>query len=431
MCSHFSGTVTQDQYEIVKDIILDLLGWGVPPTYLIDCGVSREAIFYVFSELNLALPEHFDVSAFVPYLPIPPQSLPESQKNSVDQQSHLGYPPSVVHSPLAQACPIYFGRSSPVMDLHTIERQRRQELLARKAAHATCRPRHSASIDSSNSAMSFSLSQEQSGTTPASPTEAVDNFLNSIGSISRVGASPPSAFLYSDRQDTSNKMDVEKVIGSSVTDPHLRDSPSRASSALVQDSWTVEQTPPSSAEVSTTLNIARASSSSADAAVTSASSSTLSQASDPEQGAQSHVHSVSHAQTSLPSRRGVKRAVATDFDFDAAPRKNGSSQLPAKQPRTTFGNIGSRRCVIELSDSEGEDGSERHLPPPSFSEQTLPRRNKPNAYSSPSANKPTPGSSVSPSALLQKELEIQKMREMIARCEEETRIKKLAVSVCS
>jgi len=420
----FVVTVTQAQYEIVKDVILDLLGWGVPPAYLMDCGVSREAIFYVFSELNLALPEHFDVSGFVPYLPeavMPPPPLPGGWTKAIDTQSH---PSSAVRSPLAKAS---FLPNSPSVDLHDIERQRRQELLARKAAQASRRTRHSTSIDSSTG--TISVAQEHSGVTPASATEAVDDFLNSIGSIPEVGVRTRSVSPSSERRDASDKMDVQETTEPSTADLQLRDSFGNLSTLVEGNSSIIEQTPPISAETPITSNNAHVLAS-VEAPPTSGSSSTFSQASDTEERARSHLRSIPHA-PSLPSRRSMKRAVATDFDFDAVPRRNGFSQPPpAKQPRTTFGNIGSRRCVIELSDSEGEDGSSRHVLSAPFLEQTSSRRSKSTAYPSLSVGKPsTPNVSVSPSALLQKELEIQRMRDLIARCEEETRMKKLAVSL--
>ena len=63
--------MTQAQYDAAKDIVLDLLGWGVPPDYLVSCGVSREIMFYVFTELNLRLPSNFDATGIPPYPPVP------------------------------------------------------------------------------------------------------------------------------------------------------------------------------------------------------------------------------------------------------------------------------------------------------------------------------------------------------------------------
>jgi hypothetical protein len=64
-------TVTQRQYDTAKEVILDILGYGVPPEYLIDCGLSREIIYYVFTELNLRLPNNLDIVGSPPYPPSP------------------------------------------------------------------------------------------------------------------------------------------------------------------------------------------------------------------------------------------------------------------------------------------------------------------------------------------------------------------------
>jgi hypothetical protein len=64
-------TVTQRQYDTAKEVILDILGYGVPPEYLIDCGLSREIIYYVFTELNLRLPNNLDIAGIPPYPPPP------------------------------------------------------------------------------------------------------------------------------------------------------------------------------------------------------------------------------------------------------------------------------------------------------------------------------------------------------------------------
>jgi len=64
-------TVTQRQFDTAKEVILDILGYGVPPEYLIDCGLSREIIYYVFTELNLRLPNNLDIVGIPPYPPPP------------------------------------------------------------------------------------------------------------------------------------------------------------------------------------------------------------------------------------------------------------------------------------------------------------------------------------------------------------------------
>ena len=66
--------MTQKQYDTAKEVILDILGYGVPPEYLIDCGISQEIIYYVFTELNLRLPNNLD-TAGIPSYPPPPDVL--------------------------------------------------------------------------------------------------------------------------------------------------------------------------------------------------------------------------------------------------------------------------------------------------------------------------------------------------------------------
>ncbi|KAF5346649.1 hypothetical protein D9758_013197 [Tetrapyrgos nigripes] len=51
-------SVTQSQLTRAKDLVLDLLGWGVSPEYLIHIGVSSQTIYRVFTDLNLRLPRN-------------------------------------------------------------------------------------------------------------------------------------------------------------------------------------------------------------------------------------------------------------------------------------------------------------------------------------------------------------------------------------
>ncbi|TFK28326.1 hypothetical protein FA15DRAFT_701212 [Coprinopsis marcescibilis] len=45
-----------DDLDRAKTLVLDLLGWGVEPEYLVTCGVSSQLIYRVFTDLNLRLP---------------------------------------------------------------------------------------------------------------------------------------------------------------------------------------------------------------------------------------------------------------------------------------------------------------------------------------------------------------------------------------
>jgi hypothetical protein len=192
--------VTQQQYDTIKDIILDLLGWGVPPAYLVDCGVSREAVFYVFSELNLALPQGFDTSGLIPYVPDllpqrPTVPLHDNRRGNMGIRSHPAN-----HSVVQPATKSSAPETSLPLDLHDIERQRRQELLARKAAQASRKMRPSTSLGSSNGS---STAKEAVPITPVSTTEAVDDFLNSIGPVVDLRVNNRTKSI------SSNDMDVQ------------------------------------------------------------------------------------------------------------------------------------------------------------------------------------------------------------------------------
>ncbi|KAF8241144.1 hypothetical protein L208DRAFT_1383604 [Tricholoma matsutake] len=48
--------MSDEELDLAKSIVLDLLGWGVAPEYLIECGVSSQAIYKIFTDLHLRLP---------------------------------------------------------------------------------------------------------------------------------------------------------------------------------------------------------------------------------------------------------------------------------------------------------------------------------------------------------------------------------------
>ena len=80
--------VTQKQYDTAKEVVLDILGYGVPPEYLIDCGISKEIIYYVFTELNLRLPSNLVTTGIPPYPPTPDMMAPILFSQSGRQSPH-------------------------------------------------------------------------------------------------------------------------------------------------------------------------------------------------------------------------------------------------------------------------------------------------------------------------------------------------------
>jgi hypothetical protein len=479
--------MTEDQYNTAKDIVLDLLGWGVPPEYLIDCGLGRHVVFYVFTELNLRMPTNLDTSGLIPY-PTPEMlsSIPASPSQSIRSSSSAMPPPPTIPShkelasPVAVASDQSRGRlatrlglrissggeptvvkvepTSPSAtdspsshSLHMIEQQRRQELLARKAVFASRKAKQSDSPGGSSS-------RDRDVEMPyVAPTETVEDFLKSIPAVdsetAENGGSSPS--LRPARYTSPENMEVDQAFLGLVT-------PQSTSSAEPSAFYSADSE--MSGAAGTILPVT-------DAPPLSGSSTAPS--SDTYSGASSITAPADYSNSTTPilasatpgfdtnglQRRGTKRPVAADFvDFDHGPGSsrassgNGYSSNGYAHPNLLRRNTGSfagvsgmRRCVIELSDSEDDGDGEgtgdngphdgpSYSPmvfarPPRFSGNGTP--NSSNSFAN-GEGRSTPlnlinsnASGMSPAALAKKEEEIKKMRQMIAQ-REELRQKKLA-----
>ncbi|KAF8965142.1 hypothetical protein BDZ97DRAFT_816608 [Flammula alnicola] len=447
-------SLTQDEYDTVKDIILDLLGWGVPFDHLVESGLSREILHYVFTELNLRLPDTFDTSGIIPYTPetfgqlqqsvlMPPPPIPEKRRTSVDSETlpavdtstRSTTPPSTTTSIPTSDSP--FGS-----DLHDMERLRRQELMARKAAvQASRKLKHSTSAESStDSSHVLSPDKEDVIKGPVVPTEAVEDFLKSIGSVQVLEAPAAVVAPPPEPKQPSNEMDVDRTPeDEQIVERDARKGDPSQYNAL---DYSFAEPPPSSAEPPP-------SSSEAPPTSVGSTTTTFSQSSDQTLVTPSSDQIITPQR--VAPRRGTKRPVASDFvDFDPAPRRHDSTSRIERSngpvhasgitrrltTGTSFHNIGgSRRCVIDLSDSEDDGEGYPQALQPSFEDQVWLRRDnnkrgRISKYPSPAPLRPTSSSSnnMSPAALAQKELEIRKMRELIAQREEETRLKKLAMA---
>ena len=422
--------MTQEEYDLSKKIILDLLGMEVPPEYLAQCGLSRELIYFTFTELRLRLPVDFDTAGIPQYSPEFLESLFESQKtveipdvaNSVsrvqqpvqlraDKQAGVRSGSTSV----ASTTPI---PGSP--SLHDIEQQRRRELLARKAVMASRRGKQrqtptlrTPSPQSTNpSPDNTPFKDVEMGSAQITPVAVVDDFLNSIGPTQSTTTqrSPPKG--------EPDGMDVDEIPGLSGTWP---------SEDLNAPAVEPPPTPVPTSIPSTSALLPHAPN--AIGTSTGPLSSGESTPSHPEA-------------SSVPQRRGVKRPVAADFVdaershthtyFPSFP--NGQSQTyPSYVKRRAGGFAGitsTRRCVIDLSDSEDEYSEDTDAPP---QPRSLPpgRNGSFNShftvsgpFSSTNTPPPTGGNSLSGASLFEKELEIKRMREMIAQ-KEQMRLRKL------
>ncbi|KAH7885308.1 hypothetical protein F5I97DRAFT_1884402 [Phlebopus sp. FC_14] len=472
--------MTQEQYNIAKDIVLDLLGWGVPPEYLVDCGLSRHVVFYVFMELNLRLPNNLDVHGLIPY-PTPEMLALLPVSPSLSSRSLLSSsampPPSMIpvrgpldlaerldtdqtdldmsspdRSPYVKAEP-----SSPSAadmaashSLLMIEQQRRQELLARKAVIASRKARQTDPADPTT------YSSDQDVDRASIPSQSVDDFLKTIeptsqGDVGEDIVSDRSTWFFS-----PERMDVDEPIpGLTVTSGNsdtLSTGPSSAQSTstsvvLPTEPNSPANLPPGSSDILRSNDTRYQPS-------TSTTSSDMANSFSPTP----YTHSSFSLEGAHPQRRGAKRPVAADFvDFDSAAgpsrgyggyASNGYSNggthptnLLKRKSGSFAGVSGVRRCVIELSDSE-EDGDSQtvgeylaHVDAREYSPAIAGSTRLASRIGSATPSigfavgnggqHTVTGNGTSPAALQEKEQEIRKMRQLIAQ-REELRLKKLA-----
>ncbi|KIK93378.1 hypothetical protein PAXRUDRAFT_517799 [Paxillus rubicundulus Ve08.2h10] len=475
--------MTQDQYNAAKDSILDLLGWAVPPEYLLECNLSRQVIFYVFTELNLRLPSNLDITGLIPYptpemlalVSVPPSLSPHSPHPS----SSAMPPPSVIparvslagrmgigridtdtlspdRSPYIKAEPISPSTTDLPTSLHMIEQQRRQELLARKAVIASRKARQSDSAG-------FTGPSTDEDVDMAAP-QSVDDFLKTIEPVPHSSASDndddnqassagTTRFLSPERMDfdepISGPMDASRNISSSPTDPSQPQAMSFPSTVTA-----TEPSPPTTSPSGSTTDANSLRNNSARHDMTTSLDVTGSLTSTAQ------ANSSFDGDGAYLPRRATKRPVAADFvDFDSGPGSSrgyangGSYPNPLTRRKTgSFAGIsGIRRCVIELSDSEDDgdghlrgdyaaNGDGREYSPglaPGSSGRHPPRLTATPAMSSSlgfvngNTGQSTPPNTftsttgLGAATLVEKEEEIKKMRQLIAQ-REELRLKKLA-----
>ncbi|EED82371.1 predicted protein [Postia placenta Mad-698-R] len=456
--------MTQEQYDTAKDIVLDLLGWGVPPEYLVDCGLSREIVYYVFVELNLRLPQNLDTTGIPRYEP--PPSMPSTIMStsaqrldtvSVYAQQNESAPRSdqipnhsstkateVAPQSLSAAATPFVPGNAPTPNLLDMEQQRRQELLARKAVLASRKARQQALVSSSASTSSTATPAMPAPAEPQDvkmdvdpiPTKTVEDFLKTIGPSTETSKapSPPS------RLSSFDDMDVDEPI------PGL----SASSSFTSQPAISFVRTVPVSSDARAP-SAAASDSSPPRELVCSPSQITPPNESDMDVDVVPGL-STEQAKAStnvVPSRRGTKRPVAADFvDMEPASSRTQSAngyasynspyhQAPVRRKTTVFAGLGGqRRCVIHLSDSEDEEMGEVDVKSNPYRPDSV-RIERPSSRSIPlhptaATRRVSPGGThsgrLSPAALQAKEEEIRKMREMIAQRERERELKKIALS---
>ena len=412
---------------MAKDIVLDILGWGVPPEFFLLCGLSREIVYYIFYELNLRLPANLDVTGLSPFNP--------ASRTTPD---HGPFPsntkPSVVSgssTPLsAAATPFVPGSSdtaqSVATDLNGMQESLRAELIARKKVMASRKLKQQATLPDVQppTAPVASTSNDTSAGFELPSSKTVDDFLNSIGPVIPVanGTTAPAP-LPPSRTPSYEDMNVDDIPGlsSATTDytPLTRPPPQRSMSI----SSSVASPRPSLASITSATSALPPPSTLA--AVTGS----LPYDDDSVTVTNMDTSEVPANAQSTSFRRPPKRPVAADFvDMDAGPSRVHAREHPERPTRrrkmNSFANITQKRCILELSD--GEDDHDDSTPSSDLPSRTDSRG--PIAGTSvptPSANTPTPPT-LSLSALEAKEAEIRRMKEAIAKREQD-RLRKLVI----
>ncbi|KAI0084814.1 hypothetical protein BDY19DRAFT_969328 [Irpex rosettiformis] len=447
--------MTEDQYNTAKDLILDLLGWGVPPEYFVEYGLSREILYFVFLELNLRLPTNLDVSGLPPppsprtvrysspepiSPPVPTFNRPRSLSAAVVRQAQ-GHPSLPQKPRTSQGTPIgegvlFSATAAPFIPVPgnsmtqetpntiDIELQRKQELLARKAVLASRKSKQTAVPTpgfSTHSTLEARLSDPKlSDAASTVPKQAVDDFLKSIGSIDSPAPTPLN-------QD--NDMDVDGPI------PGL-------TSTLPTPAW-LAPSPQLSEVRSLSASTSGIFPSGPEVNMLSQRPSMDRDMLDRSQSRSDEKSDFSEPQTREPSlgpKRGTKRPVASDFvDADPGPSRSyysgyrdyysGHSYPSRARPQSFAGIPTLRRMVIHLSDTS-DDEDDEDAPPCEASQSHAPRRPQLPTYIATTTSSPivgTPNQAITPAALQEKEEEIKRMKEKIAQ-RERARMEKLAAA---
>lgn len=332
-----------------------------------------------------------------------------------------------------------------------MEQQRRQELLARKAAIAS-RKKQVAPV-----AASAAKEQKDVEALDTVPTKTVEDFLKSIGPTTEdtsKGKAPVRQSSAPSRSIIEDAMDVDEVIPGlsidtmmSAASPLPEPAPTARTPTPVTSTPISATRPQSAADSVANRSPQSISSSSGEGSPVNTSPSEAEVVPGLAFNIAAHVPEASRR--APPVRRGTKRPVAADFDDDARPHTSRpppayTNGNPYHQPSykrnvgSFAGLSGMRRCVIELSDSEEEEEEEGAIPTasrrhigngtsrPSSGARVGPLRGSSiSRQSPPNYDSATPTGALTPAVLQEKEEEIRKMRELIKQ-REQSRLRKLA-----
>lgn len=158
--------MTDEQLWEAKVVVLDLLGWGVPPSYLIDFGLSRETVYYVFTELQLKLPDNF---------------FNDNTSKTMQNAVFLDDNPSLSFKTKQESV----SESQHAPALLEMEQMKRKELLARKAVLDSRKQKLSAKTNSASATPNHSMDTVSSPEVTQTSGQ-VDMFLQSINPVEAI-----------------------------------------------------------------------------------------------------------------------------------------------------------------------------------------------------------------------------------------------------
>lgn len=400
----FDATVTDDEIFEAKVLVLDILGWGVPPVYLLECGISELAVVVCLSELKLRIPqvlEHLLDQA-------EREVRRAAEANSV-QESSQNRPPTPLsataapfHPASSQQPVASTSQQHPVtkpVDLNDIEQQRRQELLARRAVLQSMQRAKGSSTqpDADHGVPGSSASTVGALPTPPIQDGEVDAFLADL---------IPDGDAVMENGQQHEQMEVEQaLVGQSEDESRSR-----------------TRSPPShhdtpSAQPDYPSGLPRFSSDTTNG---------WTDYSTPGAAPSSHTYP-SRFQSNANQRRNAKRPVAADFveyasqDTSAASTSRAAptrsyttdSSNSAKR-RRHFGPSTQHRLVIDLSDDEAESANGDEHDPQTQTSSTVAPPSVPREGSAPVDDEKL-------KLLQQKQREIELMHERIRRLEERKR----------
>lgn len=377
-----------EQLNYTKELVLELLGWGVSPEYLVDCGLTREAVFYTFTELNLRLPKNLDLAGLVPIVVptntskpvasageplVSPVSGPQSKGDYSKAVFNHPLPPkpSTVSGP-SQPPPESLSETPPVstLNLSDMEAQRKLELQARKAVLASRKKKSTSSTPS----------KVEPPTTSTDMATAVDDFLNSMleSTLSPTNSVnlplKPKALsggvaLGVSISTSSNELNLSTSSTQDAMDVDLELIPGLGSSSIATNEGANQKTlipePMQDVKEYSTPNDTPSSESSSRSSMSrEMSESTTTQPTLSAQPPNTNIPFGIH-------KRGTKRPVAMDF-VDMDQNMSSSSRLSSfpvhppfvRRKMASFAGLGRhipRKCVIDVSDSEDESDDESDI----------------------------------------------------------------------